>query len=213
MSVPASAATGLPPQQANSTSLFNPNGGLFQPSGAAFQPQPYLGLTAGERQLQSLVPSLQTTPQVQPSMAPLPNSQAMALLSQQTGGAVSSTNDPRTWTPETAAAQTDRALARIGQVNPDLARTLAQQAGKTTTDQPDNRSFFQKVLGGVGEVLHVTHMDQVFEVMGRTAHIVPEVVHDWGKESVATNVWQALSGHSTTSWDDVLADSDSWAPS
>jgi hypothetical protein len=187
--------------------LYTPAaGGLFQPVGAPFQPVPYLGLTSGERQLQTLIPSLQTAPLAQPSMAPQPNSQAMAFLAQQTGGAVSSSSDPRTWTPEEAAAQTDRALARIGQANPELARTLAEQAGKQV-DAPDNRSFFQKVLGGVGEVLHVTHLDQVMEVMGRTAHIVPEIVHDWGKESVWTNAWQALAGHSTTSWDDVLADS------
>jgi hypothetical protein len=201
MSTPASA---LAPQ--GQPQLYQPTGGLFQPQGAAFQPVPYLGLTSNERSLQAAIPSLQTRPMVQTSMAPLPNSQAMAFLAQQTGGAVSASNDPRVWTPEEAAAQTDRALARIGQANPELARTLAAQAGKQV-EAPDNRSFFQKVIGGVGEILHVTHLDQVMEVMGRTAHIVPEIVHDWGKESVWQNTWQSLSGHSTTSWDDVLADS------
>jgi hypothetical protein len=177
----------------------------------AISPIPSFGLTNDQAQLGALsasagVPLLGSPTAFGTSFTPSNDSylRTMAFLSDQTGGAVSAENDPKTWTPSEAVQQTDNALARIAQVNPELAQTLAAARGR---GQPDSGGGFWGTLKeGLGTVLHVTGMDRVFEVLGRTSHIVPEVIHDWGKESVWSNVGQALLGRSTVSWDDVLAD-------
>lgn len=111
---------------------------------------------------------------------------------------------PQEWTLGEAQAQTDRALARIGQANPELARTLAEQSGRTTEDA--DLPWYKDIMNVAGEVLHATGMDRVLEIIGRPAKLIPEIVMDWGEESVWKNIGDALSGKSTVSWDDVLVE-------
>jgi len=127
----------------------------------------------------------------------------MSGLSRLTGDAINAGNDPRTWSPDDAAAQTDRALARIGAVNPELAKNLAEQHGMT---QEQGGGFFDTLMGGIGSFFEVTHLDDVFELISRPAKVLPEVIMDWGQESVWKNAADALSGHSEVSWDDVLVE-------
>ncbi len=182
---------------------------LYQPAPPPFAPPPYFGLTSGEQAtgntLASVGVPLLGTPTATGTPSPNTSTPLMAWLSRQTGGAIGTDNDPSQWTPEEAAAQTDRALARIGTANPELAQSIAESRGKSAAEGEDV-PWYKDVLKGVGDVLHATHLDQVFELMGRTAQIVPEVVHDFGKQDVWTNVADALAGHSRISWDDVLVD-------
>lgn len=154
--------------------------------------------------MSSYIPGLLGTPyRTQPySTGPVSASIGMTALSSLTNGALDS--DPRTWTPGEAAAQTDRALARIGSVNPELATSLAEAQGRG--EMEDGGGFFSSLMGGIGDILHVTHLDDVFELMSRPAKILPEIIMDWGEESVWKNAGDALSGHSDVSWDDVLVD-------
>ncbi len=153
-----------------------------------------------------MIPQLQQAPMMVPSLnGPMTRDAQLAWLSQQTDGAVSAQNDPAQWTPEEAADQTDRALARIGTANPELARQLAAQHGKAA-EAGEDLPWYKDVLGAVGEVLHATKLDVVFDYMGRAAKIVPEIIHDWGKEDVWKNLGDAVFGRSTISWDDVLVD-------
>jgi hypothetical protein len=127
-----------------------------------------------------------------------------AALSTLTNGAVDS--DPRTWTPEQAAAQTDRALARIATANPELAQKLQESRTGTPPESEDGGGFFDGLKNVLGEVLDVTGLDTVLELVGRAGKIVPEIVMDWGEESVWKNASDALMGRSDISWDDVLVE-------
>lgn len=173
-------------------------------------PAPMFGLTEDEQQLAQTIgqPSLlgQPTTVVPASATSGWRAPTMAWLSAQTEGAVGTGNDPAQWTPEEAASQTDRALARIGQANPELAQVLAAQHGKSAAEGQD-LPWYKDILKGVGEVLHATKLDVVFEYLGRASHIVPEIIHDWGNESVWKNVGDALSGRANDiTWSDVLVD-------
>ena len=169
-------------------------------------PQPYFGLTQTQQLQIAAVPQLAQTPTLTgtPGIAAA-NAQQSATQTQfllgVTGGAVDS--NPAGWTPDEAAAQTDRALARIGQVNPQLAQQL--QAQRTGQQVPDSGGgFLHSVLGAVGTVLHATHLDAVFDIMGRPAHIIPEILADEEHQSVWGNIAQALAGHSDKGWGQVL---------
>jgi hypothetical protein len=172
-------------------------------------PVPSFGLTNDQAQaMQSLPPSLVGQPMAFGNSSTATSdsyNRTMGWLSSLTGGAVSAENDPRTWSTGEAVQQTDNALARIAQVNPALAQQLAEQRGRSAGSDTGG-GFFGVLKEGLGTFLSVTHLDTALEVIGRTSHIVPEVIHDWGEESVWDNVGQALAGRSTISWDDVLVD-------
>jgi len=173
-------------------------------------PQPsllaYPGLTSSERAVDAVMP---------PGFLPAPTKiVGTDFFAQQQVGSYNALNgvlggalesDPRSWTPDEAAAQTDRALARIGQANPEMARALAAQRGQAAA-QGENLPWWKDILHGVGEVMKVTHIDDVMEVLGRPLKAVEEVIHDWGKESVWTNMADGLSGHSDVSFSDILVD-------
>jgi hypothetical protein len=144
------------------------------------------------------------TPTVYSPAAPDAYGAQMAALYKVTGGAVSAENDPRGWTPDQAAQQTENAIAKIAQVNPDLAKELAEQHGMQAPD--DGGGFWGTLMGGIGKLMEVTHLDDVMEVISRPAHILPEIIMDWGKDSMWQNMGDALSGNSDVSWDDVLVE-------
>jgi hypothetical protein len=178
------------------------------PAFAAPAPGGAFGLTSSEQQLQSLIPSLATAPTVISPAAPSSavggrSAFSVPWLYGATGGALGGSNDPAAWTAETAAAQTDAALAKIAQVNPELAQSIAAQHGKS---EGEDLPWYKDILKGVGEFTHATKLDVVFDIMGRASHVLPEIVHDWGKESVWENASQALLGKSDTNWADVLVD-------
>lgn len=164
------------------------------------------GLTADERTLNAMaggtIIGAPTT--FQPATDVSERGKTLGWMTALTGGAVSASNDPAAWTPEEAAMQTDRALARIGQVNPELARTLAEQQGRQT--EGEDEGFWGGLKKAVGTVLDITGLDTVLDYMGRASHIVPEVIHDWGKEGLIKNVGDAISGQSDVNWADVLVD-------
>jgi hypothetical protein len=165
----------------------------------AYAPAPLFGLTQNDRAVQAVVPGARGTSTAFTAPAPaFGTSSALAAL---TDNAI--TDDPSQWTPEEAAAQTDRALARIATANPELAQSLAAERGKS---EGEDLPWYKDILKGVGDFLHATKLDVAFEVLSRPSHILPEVIHDWGKQDVWTNIGEALTGKSTVSWDDVLAD-------
>jgi hypothetical protein len=170
------------------------------------QPGPSFGLTGSEQAIMADVPGLGGAPTVlSASPAAVQQSGIGMALAGITGGAVSS--DPREWTPEEAAAQSDRALARIAQVNPELAQELQKsRTGEGSVETEDEGGFWNGLKNAVGTVLDVTGLDTVLELVGRTAHLVPEIVYDWGEESIWKNASDALMGRSDVSFDDVLVD-------
>jgi hypothetical protein len=154
----------------------------------------------------ALIPGLYGAPTPvapQSSTGSVYQSRSAAFLNNATAGAVDT--DPRTWSPADAAAQTDRALSRVAAVNPQLAQELAAQQGMQE-EQGEDKGFFGTIMGGLGTLLEVTHLDDVLEVISRPAKILPEVIMDWGEESVWKNVGDAMMGHSDVSWDDVLVE-------
>lgn len=168
-------------------------------------PVNYFGLTNSEQDLGGYVPSLLGSPTSVSQGTPdaTGRSAAVNYLGTLTDGALGPENDPATWTQEEAAAQTDRALARIGQSNPELAQKLAEMHGKS---EGEDLPWYKDIMKGVGEFLHATKLDVVFDYLGRASHVLPEIVHDWGKESVWENAGQALTGEVDTNWADVLVD-------
>lgn len=97
-----------------------------------------------------------------------------------------------------AQQQTDRALARIAQVNPALAQQLTLQRGDVPEE--DDRGFFDKVMG----VFSASPIGKALEFISRPARIIPEILLD-GDESVWKNIGDAMTGKSTASMGDVLA--------
>lgn len=169
---------------------------------------PYFGLTPEEQGLGAGVAGVFGTPTTTglASSDPFLRGASLEWLSGVTGGAIGPGNDPAEWTPDEAAAQTDRALARIAQANPELAQQLAAQHGKSAAAGQD-LPWYKDILSAAGEVLHATKLDVVFDYIGRASHIVPEIIHDWGKESVWKNMEDALTGRANdTTWSDVLVD-------
>ena len=108
------------------------------------------GMTSSDQELMALAPGLAAAPTpVQTYNPEVATSQANVLgfLSAQTGGAVGPGNDPSQWTPYEAAAQTDRAIARIGVANPELAQKLAEMRDPNTSDT--GGSFLRGSFGSV----------------------------------------------------------------
>jgi hypothetical protein len=154
---------------------------------------------------QAEAPFTSTTPtptgqQTQGSAFAQAKATTLGVLNSVTGGALDS--NPADWTPEEAASQTDRALARIGAVNPELAQKL--QAQRTGQEAPSGHGFLGSLMHGVGEVLKITHLDQVLNILSRPARILPEMLADEEHQSVWGNMAQALAGHSDKGWGQVL---------
>lgn len=86
-------------------------------------------------------------------------------------------DDPSQWTPESAAQQTDRALAKLSTVNPDAAESLA----RARTGTPDTSGgFFDSLKDLAGDILSpaLSMGGQVLDIIGRTSYIVPNVIFD-----------------------------------
>lgn len=180
-----------------------PSPGSF-PASAPFpapSPSPYLGLTASQQTLLTAVPSLNQPPTTigNPTALSLQVPTLLDMLGHATGGAVSSTNDPSQWTPEMAAQQTDRALARIAAVNPELAKSMQEQR----TGQDTGGGFLDGLKKALGFVTGLPVIHQALDLLSRPAHIIPELLADKEGQSVWGNVAQALAGHSTTTMADV----------
>lgn len=173
---------------------------------AAPQPAPYFGITDQEKQLAAAVPGLTGLPTVigGPTTTPFTQTQEQyGFLQSVTGGALGEGNDPRQWTAQDAAAQTDTALAKIGAVNPGLAQELA--ATRNPTQAPDTGDgFLNDVLHAAGTVLGLPVIKQVFDVLSRPAHIIPEILADEEHQGIWGNVTQALAGESDKGWGQVL---------
>lgn len=120
------------------------------------------------------------------------------------GGALDS--DPSTWTPETAAQQTDRALAKLSTVNPDLAEKLAAQR----TGQPaDGGGFWGDIKSVLGDVFApaLNVGGKVLEIVGRTSHLVPNVFYDLadgGEFDLGRDIGGALTGEIAHNWHSVI---------
>jgi GNAT superfamily N-acetyltransferase len=104
--------------------------------------------------------------------------------------------DPSQWTPESAAAQTDRALAKIATVNPELAAQLAaKREGKAGGSIFD---IIKGVFSPIGKAL-----DFIFG----TAYIVPNMVFDaidGGEFSLGKDFAGAFTGEVRHNWNAVL---------
>jgi len=159
---------------------------------------PLFGMTDEEQGMLDMLPQLSGTPMTF-GESPMTSGQLtlMQYTAARTGAAVGPNNDPREWTPEEAVAQTDRALARISAVNPELAQKLASERGRA--EDPDG--FLSSIWDGIKE-----GFAGVVDIISRPFHILPEVIMDWGKESVWKNVGDALSGRSSADFEDVLTE-------
>ena len=158
---------------------------------------PTFGLTEDDARFITQVPTLSPPNLIVP---PTTNPVNTAALST----AVGLDTDPTGWTPQEAAAQTDRALARIGAVNPEMAQDLAARRQGDAAVADEDGGFladaWNAVTGAVGDVV-----GGALDLMDRASHIVPEVLYDTD-ESVWKNIGDALSGNSDTRWRDVLED-------
>jgi hypothetical protein len=115
-------------------------------------------------------------------------------------------SDPRTWTPEQAAQQTDRALAKLSTVNPELANQLASQR---TGEPADGGGFFHDLVHFGGQLLHpaLSAAGELLSIIGRTAHIVPNLAFDaadGGGFDALGDVAGALTGDVNHNWNAVL---------
>lgn len=94
-----------------------------------------------------------------------------------------------------AQAQTDRALARIASVNPELAQQLSAQRGDPSEDQ----GFWGGLLSSVAS----SPLGKALELITRPGRIIPEILTDTD-ESIWKNVGDALSGKSNASMSQFL---------
>lgn len=117
--------------------------------------------------------------------------------------------DPREWDPATAAEQTDQAIAKIAQVNPELAQQLIE---KRTGQPEEDGGFFDDLKDLAGDIFApvLSIGGQLLEVIGRTSHIIPSLVmdlSDGGSFDPLDDIGGALTGRDKTAWSDVL---DKW---
>jgi hypothetical protein len=168
--------------------------------------KPYAGITSDEEELLSALPGL--APQATAFAAPVPGvataqKSTLEALQALTGGAVDS--DPRGWTPAEAAGQTERAIARIGQVNPELARDLQQKRTGRPAEEPD-RGFFGDLVDGLGDALGGIKdgLFAVLEVIDRPRRAIMEMLADEEGDAWWENAWEGLTGKSTSGFGDVL---------
>lgn len=109
------------------------------------------------------------------------------------------------WTPQEAALQTDRALAKLSTVNPEAAQQLAEQR---VPGQESGNGLLDGLKDVVGTLLHpaLSIAGQVLDVVGRTANIVPNLVFDavdGGDWDAAQDIGGALTGNMRHNWNGV----------
>ena len=131
--------------------------------------------------------------QIQTPFANAISSQMESSLNQALGASGPPTDD---MTLDEAKAQTDRALARVANVNPELAQQLAFQRDQNPEQE---RGFWGSVLGAVAE----SPIGKALELVSRPFRIIPEIWTD-SDESVWKNIGDALSGKSDATMGDVL---------
>jgi GNAT superfamily N-acetyltransferase len=104
--------------------------------------------------------------------------------------------DPSQWTPESAAAQTDRALAKLATINPELAAQLAaEREGKSGEGIFD---IIKGVFSPIGKAL---------DLLFGTAYIIPNMVFDivdGGEFSPGKNFVGAFTGEVRHNWNAVF---------
>lgn len=189
VSLPLPTALPLSPVlQANPSYGVNPYGGDNMFLAQAFQQNSQLTLSARAEHQQQLMQAAQ--------FAAVNNGLA--------GGALDS--DPRQWTPEEAADQTDRALAKLSTINPEMAAQLAEAR---TGRQDDGGGFFQDLLHLGGELLHpaLSLGGKALELLGRTSHVIPNVAFDLadgGDFNLGNDVGGALAGKVNHNWNSVF---------
>lgn len=181
-----------------------PTGGFPRPpalSDPAFGMNPYqpgnmylTGLFAGNSQAIAARASRQ---------AQLMQSAQVATANAVMGGTLES--DPRQWTPEQAAEQTDRALAKLSTVNPDLAKQLAAQR----TGEDTGGSFWDNIGSALGTILKpgLEIGGRLLEVLSRTSHIVPNLafdLFDGGGVDPMGDIGGAIAGTMNHNWNAVF---------
>jgi len=143
-----------------------------------------------------------------PQLGPAPLS-PLALQQQNTGLALASAAGISITPQEQSArdaATAENALARLSQVNPDLAKELmAKMQGQ---DHSDSGGFWGAVKHLAGDILSVpVHIGaEALDILSRPAHIIPALLDSKGNIPWYTTVAQALSGANKTTWTDVLED-------
>jgi hypothetical protein len=104
------------------------------------------------------------------------------------------------------AATAENAIARISQVNPDLAKELlAKMSGQ---DHADSGGFWGAIKHVAGDILSVpVHIGAAaLDILARPAHIIPALLDNKSGTPWYTTVAQALSGANKTTWTNVLED-------
>jgi len=122
-----------------------------------------------------------------------------SLLDRMTAVMGSSAAPDNTLTLDDAMAQTDKAIARLQQVNPELAQQLQSQRTNVDQTQDDGPGFWGSVLQTVAS----SPLGKALEFISRPAHIIPEILTD-SEDGVWKNIGDALSGHSDASMIDVM---------
>lgn len=136
----------------------------------------------------------------------LMNAAQFAALQAAMGDAAPDTN-PSEWSPQEAAQQTDRALAKLSTVNPELAQQLADMRSGQPSDDGD--SFFDNLKQLAGDILHPGLMvaGKLLEVIARPAYIVPNIafdIADGGEFNMGRDVAEALTGEMQHNWNSVM---------
>lgn len=150
--------------------------------------------------LQSVLPAAMTVGA--PTFGAQTARNGLWVVDQQLGTNLSAGGDPGGWTPEMAAAQTDKALAKIAQANPEVAATLQEQrTGAAPTTGGGVLGFMKQAVGAVAGLPVIS---QALDIMSRAGHIVPEILSDEEGQSVWGNIGQALAGHSDKQMINVL---------
>lgn len=114
--------------------------------------------------------------------------------------------DPHEWTQADAALQTDRALAKLATVNPELAEQL--QAQRAPGDD-DGHGFFDALKQTVGAVLHpaLSVGGQILDIVSRTSNIIPNIAYDvvdGGEFNLGDDIGGALTGEVRHNWNSVI---------
>lgn len=107
------------------------------------------------------------------------------------------------WTPEEARAQTEKAIAKIATVNPELAKELlARMQGQEHAE----KGFWESLKDVAGDIFApaLSLGGKLLDILSRPARIVPELLADKGDDPWYRDIWQALSGQVDTTWSDVL---------
>lgn len=174
-----------------------PTAGYARPTApASAYPQPTLTPPGGS----ALTPPTTLPPLTVPGYATQTmQSSQLAMVESALGTTLGS--DPNQWTPETAAEQTNVAIAKLATVNPKLAEELlAKQQGQETDE-----GFWGNLKDLAGDIVApvLSIGAKALEILSRPSHVIPAMLANdddpWWED-----IGQALSGSDKTTWANIL---------